>query len=370
MVDLSGQYHKIRTEIDNSIREVIESTAFIRGSQVNKFQEALGRYLDIPYVTACGNGTDALQVALMALDLQPDDEIITTPFTFVSTVEVIKLLGMRPVMCDVNPETFNIDVEQMESKISSGTKAIIPVHLFGQCSDMVRISELASKYNLYIIEDAAQSLGTDFIFSKGVTKKAGTMGNIGCTSFFPTKNLGAWGDGGALFTANPVLGEKIKAIVNHGMKERYHYDYVGVNSRLDTLQAAILNVKLKKLDEYNTARQNAASFYDNRLNNFSNFQIPARVKWSTHIFHQYTLKVLDNTRDELKNFLQKNNIPAMIYYPAPLHLQNAYLGLGYKKGDFPVAEKLCGQVLSLPMHTELDEEQLYYITDKIMEFYN
>ncbi len=370
MVDLSGQYDKIKREIDNAIGEVIDSATFIRGEQVYQFQESLRSYLDIPYVITCGNGTDALQVALMALDLKPGDEIITTPFTFVSTVEVIKLLGMKPVMCDVDPDNFNIDADKLNDVITPGVKAIIPVHLFGQCSDMARINEFASKYDLYIIEDAAQSLGTDFIFPSGERKKAGTLGNIACTSFFPSKNLGAWGDGGAIFTEDTELAEKIKAIVNHGMKEKYLYSCVGVNSRLDTIQAAILNVKIKCLDEYNSARQEAAAFYDRKLNNHPCFRIPSRVTWSNHIFHQYTLKVLNNRRDELKSFLQKNKVPTMIYYPVPLHLQDAYIDPGYMKGDFPVAEELCDQVLSLPMHTELDEEQLNYITNKIVEFYN
>ena len=370
MVDLTGQYEKIKDKIDDAIREVIESTTFIRGPQVGKFQEALGSYLDIPYVVACGNGTDALQVALMALELKPGDEIITTPFTFISTVEVIRLLGMKPVFCDVNPDTFNIDADKLENLITPFTKAIIPVHLFGQCSDMESINKLALKYGLYVIEDSAQSLGTNYFYSNGITKKAGSLSTIGCTSFFPSKNLGAWGDGGAIFTSDAVLGEKLGSIVNHGMKEKYYYKYIGVNSRLDTIQAALLNVKLKKLDEYNSARKVAAEYYDRKLNNCDNVAIPLRVKWSDHIFHQYTLKIGNNLRDDLRKYLRNKGIPAMVYYPEPLHLQSAYLDMGYSKGDFPEAEELSRKVISLPMHTELDEEQLEYISAGIIDFIN
>ena len=369
MVDLTGQYEKIKSEIDAAMQEVIDATAFIKGPQVADFQKALGEYLGIPYVIACGNGTDALQIAMMALDMKPGDEIITTPFTFIATIEVIRLLGMKPVLCDVDPDTFNMDVSELKKLITPATKAIVPVHLFGQCADMTTINKLASKHRLYVIEDAAQALGTNFIYPCGTRKKAGTLSTIGCTSFFPSKNLGAWGDGGALFTDNPKLGAKIQAIINHGMMERYYYDYVGVNSRLDTIQAAILNVKLKKLDEYTSARKKAAEFYDSALKDIPGLTIPSRVSWSDHTFHQYTVKTTPGNRDALKNHLQKYGIPSMVYYPLPLHLQKAYLDLGYMKGDFPVAEDLCQQVLSLPMHTELEEEQLEFITGHIVNFF-
>ena len=366
MVDLNGQYEKIRSEIDAAISEVAESTSFIRGKQLTVFQKALSEYLDVPYVIPCGNGTDALQIALMALDLKAGDEIITTPFTFISTVEVITLLGLKPVLCDVDPDTFNIDPVKLEKLVTGHTRAIMPVHLFGQCADMVEITRIADKYGLFVIEDAAQALGTNFIFPDGKTKKAGTLGTIGCTSFFPSKNLGAWGDGGAIFTSHKDYAEKMSAIVNHGMKERYHYEYVGVNSRLDTLQAAILNVKLKYLDEYIAARRSAAAFYDSELGQLPGIQIPSRIGWSDHSFHQYTLKVLTGRRDELKSHLQNLQIPSMIYYPVPIHLQKAYVDLGYSKGDFPIAEELCRQVISLPMHTELESDQLMYICDNVV----
>ena len=370
MVDLYGQYLKIKDEIDTALGEVIESTAFIRGPQVTQFQDALGNYLGVPYVISCANGTDALQLAIMALDLKPGDEIISTPFTFISAIEVIKLLGMKPVLCDVNPDTFNIDPRQLEKLVTEKTRAILPVHLFGQCADMKAISRVASRYKLFVIEDAAQSLGTDYIFPCGTRKKAGTLSTIGCTSFFPSKNLGAWGDGGAVFTENELLAEKLKALMNHGMKNKYYYEYVGMNSRLDTLQAAILNVKLKNLDTYNRARQKAAEHYDNLLKDCPGIKIPSRVKWSDHTFHQYTIQTTVDSRDKLKSYLEKSHIPAMIYYPVPIHLQYAYGELGYKNGDFPVAEELSRKVLSLPMHTELDEEQLNYIAGKIVEFYS
>ncbi len=370
MVDLNGQYERIKREVDEAIQKVLDSTAFIKGPDVKAFELALASYLDAGTVISCANGTDALQIAMMALELKPGDEVITTPFTFVATVEVLKLLGLKPVFVDIEPGTFNIDIDKLKIKISSRTKAIVPVHLFGQCANMERLSAFASEYGLYIIEDAAQSLGCNYRFSDASVRKSGTIGTIGCTSFFPSKNLGAFGDGGALFTNNPILAAKLQALVNHGMIQRYHYDYVGVNSRLDTLQAAILNVKLKHLDEYNRARQSAAEFYDNALGELKDITIPSRSKFSDHIFHQYTLRVLGGKRDELKNHLEKSSVPAMIYYPVPLHLQKAYADLGYKIGDFPIAEQACHEVLSLPMHTELSEEQLYFITERIIEFVN
>ncbi len=368
MVDLKGQYLKIKDEIDNAITDVINSTAFINGPEVNEFQQELESYLNIKHVIPCANGTDALQVSMMALGLKPGDEVITSDFTFIATVEVIALLGLTPVLVDVCPDTFNIDPEAIERAITSKTKAIVPVHIFGQSVDMEKIIKIAQKHNLYIIEDAAQSLGTKYTFSDTTTKKAGTIGDIGCTSFFPSKNLGCYGDGGAVFTNNDELAEKLRSIVNHGMKIRYYHDRIGVNSRLDSIQAAILRIKLKHLDEYNKARQKAAEHYDKAFKNHSKLCIPYRNENSTHIFHQYTLLTKNIVRNELQKHLQSKQIPAMIYYPVPLHLQKAYKDERYKQGDFPVTEQLCESVISLPMHTELSEEQLEYITKNILNF--
>lgn len=368
MVDLNSQHAKIIDEINASIEEVVKSSSFIRGEHVSKFQSALSEYLDVPFVIPCGNGTDALQVAFMALNLQPGDEVITTTFTFISTVEVIRLLGLKPVLCDVDPNTFNLDTAKLKKLITSRSMAILPVHLFGQCADMSEINRLAMEHGLFVIEDAAQSLGTWFIFPDGRKKRAGTLGTIGCTSFFPSKNLGAWGDGGAIFTENKAYADKMSAIVNHGMVKKYYYELIGLNSRLDTLQAAILLVKLKYLDDYLAARKKAASFYDAHLQGHPLIQIPERSHWTDHTFHQYTIKVSNGRRNELKEYLRIKNIPSMIYYPSPFHTQKAYLELGYVEGDFPVTEDLCKCVLSLPMHTELDEAQLSYICNTINEF--
>ncbi len=370
MVDLNGQYEKIKLEVDTAIQNVINSASFIKGEDVKLFEKSLSSYLGADHVISCANGTDALQIAMMALGISPGDEVITTPFTFVATVEVVKLLGIKPVFADIEPGSFNIDISKLEPLINSKTKAIVPVHLFGQCADMEKLSALAKKHNLFIIEDSAQSLGSNYFFADGTIKKSGTIGDIGCTSFFPSKNLGAYGDGGALYTNNSALSGKLKAIVNHGMVERYHYDYIGVNSRLDTIQAAILNVKLKFLDDYNNARILTADFYDAALRDLPGITIPPRVKYSDHIFHQYTIRVANGKRDALKSHLEKSSVPAMVYYPLSLHLQKAYSDLGYKKGDFPVAEKACDEVLSLPMHTELDKDQLHFITERIIEFVN
>lgn len=365
MVDLKGQYQKIKAEVDSAIQNVIDSTSFIQGSEVKEFQKELEQYLEVKHVIPCANGTDALQIALMALDLKPGDEIITTGFTFVATVEVVELLRLKPVIVDVEPDSFTISPQAVEKAITPRTRAIVPVHLFGQCADMEKLQAIADKHNLFIIEDAAQALGTDYIYRNGTRKKAGTLSNIGTTSFFPSKNLGAYGDGGALFTQDDVLAEQIRSIANHGMQVRYYYDRIGVNSRLDTLQAGILRVKLKHLNEYNKAREKAATFYDEAFRNHPKITIPARMPYSTHIFHQYTLQISGASREELRKSLVENGIPAMIYYPVPLHLQKAYAHLGYSEGDFPVTEKLCKTVISLPMHTELDEEQLRYITGKL-----
>jgi UDP-2-acetamido-2-deoxy-ribo-hexuluronate aminotransferase len=369
MVDLHGQYIKIKNEVDSAIQKVIDTTAFIRGKDVGLFQDELSAYMNVGHTIACGNGTDALQVAMMTLDLQPGDEVITTPFTFIATVEVICLLGLKPVFVDVLPDTFNLDPAQLEKAVSKRTRAIVPVHLFGQCADMGSIMDFARSYGLYVIEDNAQALGADFFPETGEKQKAGTIGHLGTTSFFPSKNLGAFGDGGALFSNDESFGKRAASLVNHGMQQRYYYDHVGVNSRLDTLQAAILRVKLKHLDDYHRLRQGAAAWYDSTLSDISEIEVPARSPFTTHIFHQYTLKVNPGRRDALKQFLQEKEIPAQIYYPVPLHLQRAYKDLGYTAGDLPVSEALCGKVLSLPMHTELEEEQLAYISDQIQTFF-
>ncbi len=370
MVDLHGQYAAISEDIHKAMQGVIDATSFIKGPELGRFEADLASYMDVPTVVACGNGTDALQVALMALELEPGDEIITTPFTFISTIEVIRLLGLRPILVDVEPDSFNLDPNGLEAAISPKTRAIIPVHLFGQCAHMEPILEIAQKHHLYVVEDNAQAIGADYRFRNGSSMKAGSIGHIGTTSFFPSKNLGAFGDGGALFTRDESLGRRLRALVNHGMKERYYYDFVGVNSRLDTLQAAILGVKLKHLDAYRSARQAAAASYDEGLKDIPAIELPFRSDFSTHVFHQYTLKTDPAKRDALKAHLQKHQIPSAIYYPLPLHLQRAYLDLGYEKGDLPVSEELSTRVLSLPMHTELDSEQLDYIVHSIRSFFS
>lgn len=370
MVDLSTQYKKIKSEIDSAIHSVLDSTAFIKGPEVKKFEEELASYLNVKHVIGCANGTDALQIAMMALNLKPGDEVITSSFTYVATAEAIALLKLTPVLVDVYPNTFTIDVEAVEKAITPKTKAIVPVHLFGQAADMEPLMNLAKKHNLYIIEDVAQAIGCDYIFSNGNKAKTGTIGDIGCTSFFPSKNLGCYGDGGALFTNDDVLSEKIKMIANHGQSVQYYHDEIGVNSRLDSIQAAILRVKLKQLDAYAEARNHAAAYYDSAFTKHPNITIPARFPKSTHVFHQYTLKIEGAGRDELRNYLQSKNIPAMIYYPVPLHMQKAYSSNRYKPGDFPVTEQLCKSVISLPMHTELNEEQLHTITQSVLSFFN
>lgn len=370
MVDLKGQYAKIKDEVNIAINEVIETTSFINGPAVKEFQDNLEKYLGVKHVIPCGNGTDALQVAMMALELKPGDEVITTSFTFIATAEVIALLGLTPVLVDVEPDTFNIDPEAIKKAITPKTKAIVPVHLFGQCANMDEIMKIAEDNDLFVIEDACQAIGADYIFDDDLRKKAGTIGHIGCTSFFPSKNLGAYGDGGAIFTNDDDLAKQSRSIVNHGMTVRYYHDHIGVNSRLDSIQAAILNIKLKHLDEYAEARNKAAEFYNSAFANNSKLITPIKFKKSTHVFHQYTLVTKDINRKELQEFLNKKGIPAMIYYPVPLHFQKAYQDTRYKKGDFPVTEDLSERVISLPMHTELDDEQLKYITDSVLEFVN
>ncbi len=366
MVDLKGQYQKIKTEVDAAMNEVISSTSFINGPAVKEFQSDFETYLNIKHVIPCANGTDALQIAMMALDLKQGDEVITANFTYVATAEVIGLLGLSPVLVDVNQDTFNIDIESIERNITSKTKAIVPVHLFGQCADMERIMAIAKKHNLYVIEDTAQAIGADYSFSDGRNFKAGTIGTIGCTSFFPSKNLGCFGDGGAIFTNNDELAKKIRMIAHHGQSVQYVHEVLGVNSRLDSIQAAILKIKLKHLDEYALSRNKVADFYDKAFSNHSKIKIPSRSKNSTHVFHQYTLQIIGYDRSELREKLTEHGIPAMIYYPIPLHKQNAYKNERFKTNDFPITQKLCDTVLSLPMHTELDEETLNYITNTLL----
>ncbi|HMR46534.1 MAG TPA: DegT/DnrJ/EryC1/StrS family aminotransferase [Bacteroidia bacterium] len=368
MVDLISQYQKIKPEVDKAISDTVTSSAYINGPEVKAFQAELEKYLNVGHVINCANGTDALQIAMMALNLQPGDEVITASFTYVATAEVIALLKLKPVLVEVIPGTFSIDPAAIEKAITPKTKAIVPVHLFGQCADMEPIMKIAAKHNLYVIEDVAQAIGADYTFSDGRKQKAGTIGTIGCTSFFPSKNLGCMGDGGALFTNDDTLAKKIRMIANHGQSVQYVHDEIGVNSRLDSIQAAILRVKLKHLDSYAAARQKAAAYYDKAFSRNSKITIPERSKNSTHVFHQYTLVLNGVNRDELRQYLAEKEIPSMIYYPIPLHMQKAYKDERYKEGQFPVTEKLCANVLSLPMHTELDEEQLEYITRAVLEF--
>jgi UDP-2-acetamido-2-deoxy-ribo-hexuluronate aminotransferase len=369
MVDLKTQYDKISNEINEVINSVLKSSSFIKGPDVNLFEEELQRYLGVKHVISCANGTDALQIAMMALGLKQGDEIITTNFTFIASVEVVALLGLKPVLVEPEVGSFNISTKDIEKAITSRTKAIVPVHLFGQCADMGEIMKIADKNNLYVIEDAAQATGAEYLLKNSNRKKAGTIGQIGTTSFFPSKNLGCYGDGGALFTNDDNLAAKIRSISNHGMKVRYYHDDIGVNSRLDTIQAAILRIKLKNLDIYNKSRKDAANFYDNALSGCPAITVPERMGFSSHIFHQYTLKIQNNKRQELKEYLDTRKIPSMIYYPIPLHRQKAFSYLGYKEGDFPITEKLCNEVISLPMHPDLDHEQLEYITSNVLNFF-
>lgn len=370
MVDLKAQYLKIKNEIDSSISNVLESTAFINGPKVKEFQKNFEDYLDVKHVIPCANGTDALQIALMALGLKSGDEVITADFTFIATVEVVALLGLKLKFVDADPKTFNLDPVQIENAVTSKTKLIVPVHLFGQGADMEKIMQIADKHNLFVLEDTAQAIGADYTFLNGITKKLGTIGTIGTTSFFPSKNLGAYGDGGALFTNNDDLAKKLKQITNHGSTVKYYHDEIGVNSRLDSIQAAVLNVKLKYLDDYAEARQKVADYYDSAFSEHPNIIIPERNDQSTHVFHQYTIQLKDIDRDGLKEYLKSKGIPAMIYYPFPLHLQSAYKYLAYKENDFPVTERLCKTVLSLPMHTELENEELEFISKTVLKYAN
>lgn len=366
MVDLQTQYQRIKADIDRGIQAVIDEAAFVKGQQVADFQQNLEAYTGAKHVITVGNGTDALQIALMGLGLQRGDEVITPTFTFIATAEVVALLGLTPVVVDVDWETMNMSVESLKKAITPRTKAIVPVHLFGQCANMEEIMSIARAHNLYVVEDACQAIGAQYTFADGSTKQAGVIGDIGCTSFFPSKNLGCYGDGGAIFTNDDDLAARMRAIANHGMVVRYHHDMVGVNSRLDGIQAAILDAKLPHLDEYIASRRRAAAYYDKAFANNPHLLIPGHEPHSTHVYHQYTLRLIDVDRDNVKARLQEAGIPAMVYYPVPLHLQKAYQDPRYKAGDFPVAERLASCVLSLPMHTELDDEQLAYITENVL----
>jgi UDP-2-acetamido-2-deoxy-ribo-hexuluronate aminotransferase len=369
MVDLRGQYEHIKEEIDQATLSVIRDAQFINGPAVTKFANELSDYLDGACVIPCANGTDALQIAMMALDLMPGDEVIVPSFTYVATAEVIGLLKLKPVMVDVDSNSFNITIETIRQAITPKTKAIVPVHLFGQCADMEPILELANEFGLYVIEDTAQAIGASYTFKNGVVKKAGTIGHIGCTSFFPSKNLGCYGDGGAIFTMDSELANRIQMISNHGQEKKYVHKYIGVNSRLDTIQAAILRIKLRHLDNYSTARRSAAEKYDKLLKGIQDINIPIRSNNSNHVFHQYTLKISGGKRDALKNHLNQAGIPAMIYYPVSLNEQEAYKSIGRVVGNLNITRNLCNSVLSIPMHTELSDDQINYITNSIINFF-
>lgn len=378
MVDLQGQYAKIKDIVDHSIEEVMHSATFINGPKVHQFQKNLEEYLSVKHVIPCANGTDALQIAMMGLGLEQGDEVITADFTFAATVEVIALLKLTPVLVDVDPVTFNIDVEAIKKAITPKTKAIVPVHLFGLAANMDAIMEIAKEHNLYVIEDNAQGIGANYTHRDGSKTKTGVLGHVASTSFFPSKNLGCYGDGGAIFTNDNDLAHKIRGIVNHGMYERYHHDVVGVNSRLDSIQAAVLDAKLPHLDAYNSARQNAARHYNKAFKNHPKITVPSGLTecngicdtCDCHVFHQYTLNLNDVDRDALVTHLQKNDIPCGVYYPIPLHKQKAYADMRYNEADFEVTNQLVSSVISLPMHTELDEEQIEFITTTVLNFIN
>ncbi len=368
MVDLLGQYQRIKPDIDKAIQDVLESTEFIQGAEVKKFEASLSQFLDDAHVISCGNGTDALQIAMMALKFKPGDEVILPVHTYVATAEVIALLQLVPVFADVDEETFTLDPVSLESLITKKTVAVVPVHLYGQCANLSGILDVAKKHGLHVIEDAAQSLGANYVFQDGTKRKGGTIGTVGTTSFFPSKNLGAFGDGGAMITRDEALALKLRMISNHGQQKKYQHDVIGVNSRLDTLQAAILTVKLANLTEYAAKRNAVADYYDAHLKQVEFLKIPVRAPFSTHAFHQYTIRAHGVDRDTLKAYLQEKGIPSMIYYPIPLHLQPAYRRAGFGEGSFPVTERLSKSVLSLPIHTEMDEEQLSYICEAISRF--
>ena len=371
MVDLKGQYDKIADQVNASIQDVLNTTSYINGPQVHEFQKNLETYLNVKHVIPCANGTDALQIAMMALDLKPGDEVITADFTFAATVEVIALLQLTPVLVDVDLYNMNISIEAIKKAITPKTKAIVPVHLFGRAANMEAIMRIATEHNLFVIEDNAQAIGANCKFSDGSKRKAGTIGHVASTSFFPSKNLGCYGDGGAIFTNDDDLAYKIRGIANHGMYERYHHDVVGVNSRLDSIQAAVLNAKLPLLDYYSAARQNAARKYSAAFENHKNIVAPIICDLcDCHVFHQYTLRIIDADRDKLMQHLQSKGIPCAIYYPIPLHSQKAYQDIRYNEDDFPVTNLLVKQVISLPMHTELDDDQIEFITNSVKEFFN
>ena len=377
MVDLKGQYKDIKERVDASIMNVIETTAFVNGPEVHEFQKELEQYLDVKHVIPCANGTDALQIAMMGLGLKPGDEVITADFTFAATVEMIALLQLTPVLVDVDPVNFNIDIEAIKKAITPKTKAIVPVHLFGLAANMDEIMELADAHNLYVIEDNAQGIGANYTSKDGSKKKTGAIGHVASTSFFPSKNLGCYGDGGAIFTNNDDLAHTIRGIVNHGMYKRYHHDVVGVNSRLDSIQAAVLRAKLPLLDQYNAARKTAASKYSEAFKDAKNIITPTSCgqcastgvqNCDCHVFHQYTLRIIDGDRDGLVKHLNENGIPCGVYYPIPLHLQKAYTDTRYNEADFTVTNQLVKEVISLPMHTELDDEQIEFITTTVLDF--
>ena len=376
MVDLQGQYKKIKDKVDTQLQDVLNSSAYVNGPQVHAFQKELEEYLGVKNVIPCANGTDALQIAMMGLGLKPGDEVITADFTFAATVEVIALLHLTPVLVDVEKDTFNMNIEALKKAITPKTKAIVPVHLFGQCANMEAVLEIAKEHNLFVIEDTAQAIGASYTFKDGSKKKAGTIGHVGTTSFFPSKNLGCYGDGGAIFTNDDELAHIIRGMVNHGMYKRYFHDVVGVNSRLDSLQAAILRIKLPLLNEYCDARRKAARYYNNAFKNEKNIITPKMGNGceficdncDCHVFHQYTLQILNGKRNELHQHLLDNGIPNAIYYPVPLHSQKAYVDARYKEEDFEVTNELINTVLSLPMHTELDNEQLEFISSTILNF--
>lgn len=370
MVDLKSQYEKIKATVDASIQEVLDTTTYINGPKVHEFQKNLEQYLDVKHVIPCANGTDALQIAMMGLDLKPGDEVITADFTFAATVEVIALLQLTPVLVDVDLVNMNISIDAIKKAITPKTKAIVPVHLFGRAANMEAIMRIANEHNLYVIEDNAQAIGANCKFSDGTKKKAGTIGHVASTSFFPSKNLGCYGDGGAIFTNDDELAHKIRGIVNHGMYVRYHHDVVGVNSRLDSIQAAVLDAKLPFLDQYSLARQEAARKYSKAFEGHANIVAPTICDiCDCHVFHQYTLRITNGKRDQLMEHLQSKGIPCAIYYPIPLHSQKAYVDSRYKEEDFPVTNQLVKEVISLPMHTELDDEQIEFITNSVLEFF-
>ena len=375
MVDLQGQYQEIKEAVNTSIEEVLNSSAYINGPLVHEFQADLEKYLDVKHVIPCANGTDALQIAMMGLGLEQGDEVITADFTFAATVEVIALLKLTPVLVDVDAKTYNIDIEALKKAITPKTKAIVPVHLFGQVANMDAVMEIAKEHNLFVIEDNAQAIGADYTFKDGTKKKAGTIGHVGTTSFFPSKNLGCYGDGGAIFTNDDELAHTLRGVVNHGMYTRYYHDVVGVNSRLDSIQAGVLKAKLPLLDSYCDARRNAARFYNNAFKSNPNIITPNTSacgeicdSCDCHVFHQYTLQITNGKRDELHKHLLDKGIPNAIYYPVALHSQKAYKDARYKESDFPVTNELIKTVISLPMHTELETEQLEFITKTISDF--